>query len=183
MNPSPPKYILRFLRWFCREDFLEEIEGDLLELFEQQFKSSPRWASWMFLWRVFHYFRPEFLKPFSTHPIIHFDMFRHNLLISYRSFLRNKTSFLINLGGLSVGLSCALFIFLWVQDEWQMDKFHENDDQLYQVRQLYYNGGANDLMDSSPAPLAKALMEEVPEVELAISAQYDDSFFDGVVVY
>jgi putative ABC transport system permease protein len=31
MNEKPPKHPLHFLRWFCREDYLEEIEGDLTE--------------------------------------------------------------------------------------------------------------------------------------------------------
>ena len=33
-KPNPPKRALNFLRWFCREDYLDEIEGDLIELFE-----------------------------------------------------------------------------------------------------------------------------------------------------
>ena len=44
-------------------------------------------------------------------------MFRHNLLISYRNFLRFKSSFFINLIGLSTGLACVLLIFIWVNDE------------------------------------------------------------------
>ena len=32
----PPKFVLKFLRWFCREDFLDEVEGNLVELFEKR---------------------------------------------------------------------------------------------------------------------------------------------------
>ncbi len=32
MKTPPPKTFLKFLRWFCREGYLEEIEGDLTEL-------------------------------------------------------------------------------------------------------------------------------------------------------
>ena len=39
--PIPPQNALRFLRWFCRDDYLEEIEGNLLELYEQQYEESP----------------------------------------------------------------------------------------------------------------------------------------------
>jgi putative ABC transport system permease protein len=34
MKIQPPKRSLQFLRWFCREDYLDEIEGDLIELFD-----------------------------------------------------------------------------------------------------------------------------------------------------
>jgi len=33
---SPPKWALHFFRWFCREDIREDIEGDLLEMFERK---------------------------------------------------------------------------------------------------------------------------------------------------
>lgn len=52
MQIKPPKYMLRFLRWYCREDFLEEIEGDLLELFERDCKRHPGLARWNFSWQV-----------------------------------------------------------------------------------------------------------------------------------
>ena len=112
-------------------------------------------------------------------------MFRHNLLITYRSFLRNKSSFLINLTGLSTGLACALLIYLWVGDELSVDKFHEKDSQLYQV--MHNRQHPNDILtlDHTPSPLAKALVEEMPEVEYAASV---NTFFDwftgpGVISY
>lgn len=63
MKTNPPKKPLQFLRWFCREDYLEEIEGDLTEVFNKQYENDPRKAQWKFAWSVIRYFRPEFLKP------------------------------------------------------------------------------------------------------------------------
>jgi hypothetical protein len=60
-------------------------------------------------------------------------MFRHALLLIYRNFLRFKSTFFINLIGLSTGLACSLFIYLWVNDELQVDTFHEKDSQLFQA--------------------------------------------------
>ncbi len=67
MKASPPKKPLQFLRWFCREDYLEEIEGDLTEVFNKQCEDSPRKAQWKFAWSVTRYFRPEFLKPLKDY--------------------------------------------------------------------------------------------------------------------
>ncbi len=67
MKTSPPKKPLQFLRWFCREDYLEEIEGDLTEVFNKQNEDSPRKAKWKFAWSVIRYCRPEFLKPLKDY--------------------------------------------------------------------------------------------------------------------
>ena len=105
MKHNPPKRALKFLRWFCREDCIEEIEGDLTEIFEKQYEQSPGKAKRKFTWNVIRSFRPEFIKSFKTNYRTNpTAMFRHNLLITYRNFLRYKSSFFINLIGLSTGL-------------------------------------------------------------------------------
>ncbi len=96
-------------------------------------------------------------------------MFQHTLLLAYRSFLRFKSTFFINLIGLSTGLACALFIYLWVNDELAVDKFHEKDSRLYQVMQNIPNGdGSIITAPSTPGLLGKALRKEIPEVEDAL---------------
>lgn len=71
MGVNPPKRVLQFLRWFCREDYLEEIEGDLMEIFVRQYQSNPRKANWQFAWNVIKYLRPEFLKPLKDHYLMY----------------------------------------------------------------------------------------------------------------
>ena len=57
-------------------------------------------------------------------------MIRHLLNLSFRNFARHKTSFLVNLTSLSVGLACVVLIYLWVADELNVDKFFENDTKF-----------------------------------------------------
>jgi len=68
MKPYPPYWPLRFLRWFCREDFIDEIEGDLTEIYHHQYEESPAKARRQFTWNVIKHFRAEFIKsiPLST---------------------------------------------------------------------------------------------------------------------
>ncbi len=94
-------------------------------------------------------------------------MFRHNLLLIYRNFQRFKSTFLINLIGLSTGLACALLIFLWVNDELSVDKFHENDAQLYQVMELQQQADGLNTQEYTPGLLAESLAEDMPEVKYA----------------
>ncbi len=96
-------------------------------------------------------------------------MWKHNIKLTFRDFQKNKTSFLINLIGLSTGLACALLIYLWVNDEMNVDKFHEHDSQLHQVM-LNLNINKEILTRGrTPVPLADALIEEMPEVEYAVT--------------
>ncbi|MFC4870661.1 ABC transporter permease [Negadavirga shengliensis] len=96
-------------------------------------------------------------------------MLRHNLLLIFRSFKKDKSTFLINLIGLSTGLACASLIFLWAQDELSIDHFNEKDVRLYQVMQNIPNADGIRTIESTHGLLAKALAEEMPEVESAIS--------------
>ena len=108
-------------------------------------------------------------------------MWRQNILITYRSFIRNKGSFLINLVGLSSGLACAILIYMWVQDELRVDGFHENGDQLYQVLQRI-NSNENDVLvwEWTPGLLAQTLREEFPEVDMSVPmVLLDDSGIAG----
>ena len=94
-------------------------------------------------------------------------MFRHNLLLFFRTFKRNKGSFIINLLGLSTGLACALLIYLWVNDELSVDKFHENDDRLYVVMMNEKQPDGIQTGENTTGGLARALAAEMPEVENA----------------
>ena len=94
-------------------------------------------------------------------------MLQHNLILIYRSFKRFRSTFIINLIGLSTGLASALLIYLWVNDELHMDKFHEKDSRLYQVRENWSEDtGGNTTIESS-GPVADALKADMPEVEYA----------------
>jgi putative ABC transport system permease protein len=103
-------------------------------------------------------------------------MLKHYLLIIYRNFLRAKSYFLINMVGLSTGLACTLLIYLWVRDEYRMNKFHENDERLFQV--MEHQQYADEIMTTSSTPgvLAETIKEEMPEVEYAATTTWVNNF-------
>ncbi len=103
-------------------------------------------------------------------------MFRHTLLLAYRSFLRFKSTFFINLIGLSTGLACALFIYLWVSDELRVDTFHEKGSRLFQALLNHHNTGGIETAHATPALLAESLADEMPEVEYAVATTSGISF-------
>lgn len=103
-------------------------------------------------------------------------MFKHNLILTIRNFKRFKSSFFINLFGLSTGLACTMFIYLWVTDEMSVDKFHANDAHLFEVmeNQQY----ADNIMTtrSTPGLLARTLKEEFPDIKYAATTTWIHKF-------
>jgi putative ABC transport system permease protein len=103
-------------------------------------------------------------------------MLKHHLLLIFRNLTRTKSYFLINLAGLSTGLACTLLIYLWVRDEYRMNKFHENDERLYQV--MEHQKYADEIMTTSSTPgvLAETLKEEFPEIEYAATTTWTNTY-------
>jgi putative ABC transport system permease protein len=99
-------------------------------------------------------------------------MFKHYLLLIYRNLLRSKSYFFINLIGLSTGLACTLLIYLWVRDEFRMNKFHVNEARLFEV--MEHQQYADEIMTttSTPGILAETLKAEFPEVEYAATTTW-----------
>ncbi|MEM7484401.1 MAG: ABC transporter permease [Bacteroidota bacterium] len=95
-------------------------------------------------------------------------MLKHNLLLFLRNIKKHKSSFLINLIGLSSALACVLLVYLWVSDELNKDKFHEHEERLYQVLRHVPDGqGSLATYSSNSSLMLTALQTEVPEVEMA----------------
>ncbi|WP_313790950.1 ABC transporter permease [Allomuricauda sp. SCSIO 65647] len=97
-------------------------------------------------------------------------MITQNFKLFLRNIYRNKSSFLINMIGLSTGLACTLLISLWVLDELGVDKFHKNHDRIYQViEHLNFTDGIKTMIETF-GPMAELLVDEMPEVEYAAEA-------------
>ncbi len=95
-------------------------------------------------------------------------MIKQNLLISFRNIKRNKSSFFLNLIGLSTGLACVLLICFWVNDEFSFDKFHKKDSQLFQIMTRSQADNGDDYSEVTSCILAENLAEELPEIEYAV---------------
>lgn len=166
----PPKYAEKFLHWILKEELKEEVLGDLEEKFSEKLKLQSSFKAKANYWyQTLNYLRPFAIKNNIITGLNPFFMWQHHLKITFRKFQRNKTAFGINLIGLSTGLACALLIFMWVRDEWSVDKFNEKDSQLYEVAINAKMPRSIQTWGGTPGPLADALKEALPEVEATIS--------------
>jgi putative ABC transport system permease protein len=93
----------------------------------------------------------------------------------YRSLLKNKSSLVINLVGLSMSFAFVIVISLWIYDELQKDKFHDWDKQLYQVLENHQNEEGIFTFPWTPDMLARTLAAEIPEVKYAVAVMEPES--------
>ena len=166
MKILPPKRPLHFLRWFCRQDYLEEIEGDLTEVFIKQAENNPRQAKWKFTWSVIKYLRPEFMKSFRSYQPNAYGMYKSYFTIGWRNLLKNKGYSLINIGGLALGLAACILIGLYVHHELSYDQFNEKADRIYRVNtEIKFGDNHLDLAVASPifGETAKAELAQIEQ--------------------
>ncbi|MDN5211759.1 ABC transporter permease [Fulvivirgaceae bacterium BMA12] len=169
---KPPNCFLRFFRWYCHPDYQEDIEGDLLERFENRVQESGvSKAKWLFIKDVLLLFRPGILAKFSI-TYINKGMLRNFMTVSFRNLLRNKTYATINVTGLSLALGIAIALFSIVRFEKSFDTYHKNADRLFQIVQ--YSEGSSGSNSHTPYGAIYALREEIPEVEFAGAILKDD---------
>lgn len=95
-------------------------------------------------------------------------MIRNYLKIAWRNLLKRKGYSLINILGLSTGMAVCLLIVLFISDELSFDRFHEKGDNIYRmVVQRQYPGRTTSYA-IIPQSYAKAVKQELPEVEEAV---------------
>jgi len=103
-------------------------------------------------------------------------MIKNHLKIAFRSLMRRRTFTFINLLGLSLGIAAALFSFLWVQNEFAVDRHHEKSDSIYRINSTLHVGNGNTwYWPNSSYALQEVLKNEVPEV-IQSAVIYEDTW-------
>ncbi len=95
-------------------------------------------------------------------------MLLNYLKILFRGFVRNKTFSIINILGLSVGLTCSLLIALYVVDEFAYEKHHAKLDRIYMLSTEASWNGQTQKWTGVPNAAAPNIAREIPEVEKAV---------------
>jgi predicted permease len=177
MDALPPDLPLRFLRWFCDPQLLEDVEGDLVELYHTRQKAGDYRAKWLFTLDVLKLLRPGIIRNFELdlHQI-NYSMLINHFKTAIRQARKHKGYTLINVSGLVVGLVSCILILLWVADEIQMDKFHAKADRLYQVWRNMHQAQGISTTPGIPQPLENVLRDEYPEVEDVTAVSWEMEF-------
>lgn len=165
MKATPPKWPIKFFRWYCRKDFADDIEGDLVEHFYHR-KKKNKPAKLLLILDVFRLFRPGIVSlPISIPNKNTISMFRHFLTISLRKIWKEKTLTFINIFGLIVGITSVFLLSKYIGFHQTRDNFQENKDQIFAIHQTLNSNEVSDKHNKSTfngvAPILKEKFAEV----------------------
>ncbi|MES3017787.1 MAG: ABC transporter permease [Bacteroidota bacterium] len=87
-------------------------------------------------------------------------MLKTYIKLAWRNFRSNKLHFLINIGGLAIGMSVAILIGLWIYDEVYFDRSFKNYNRIARVMQSKITGVGIQTTNVTPYPLAEVLRKD-----------------------
>ena len=95
-------------------------------------------------------------------------MIKNYLKIAWRNLWKSKSYSIINIIGLSIGMTAVLIIGIWVQNQLQFDNFYSDKENLYKIWIKSQNDeGKVGMNEITSGRAARALVEDYPEVEHA----------------
>lgn len=92
-------------------------------------------------------------------------MIKNYLLIALKNFRKQKWFSLINILGLTIGITCCLLILSFVKYETSFDQFHTKKDRIYRVNYDVLMGGNQTISPSVPVFVGPVLKRKFPEIE------------------
>ena len=95
-------------------------------------------------------------------------MFKNLLLIAFRNFRKDSWYSLLNILGLTIGISFSLFLIFYVRDELSYDRFNKNVDRIYRINSYIQERDKNTNWTITQFPLAPTVKKDYPEVEEAV---------------
>lgn len=167
-NPIPPRWADQLLEGFCAPHLLEEVQGDLHEMYgEWVTERGVRKAKWLYVVHTIKFFRPFTMRKKLIPPTNTLDMLKNYLTIAWRNLLIHRLYSFLNITGLAVGLACGILLLLWIKHEFSYDKFHQNLSSIHLMMKNEMLGGQIRTGDATPAPLAATLRDQLPEIRYA----------------
>ncbi|MEI9919818.1 MAG: ABC transporter permease [Bacteroidota bacterium] len=134
-DQQPPRWIDRLIDRLSPPDLAEEIRGDLYETFQLDISrhSLSRAKRNYALNGIGFLFKRFFWRASTVTQSNSLIMFNNYFLMAWRSLLKNKTFYTINIFGLSIGIACALLIGSYIFSELTYDTYPKNASDIYRV--------------------------------------------------
>lgn len=167
---SEPRFFKWLLYRFCREEFYEELCGDLEESFFDNVEIyGKKEASKIYKREVLLMIRPSVIRIFRTS--INDFMIANNIKMAFRHIRRDKQHAAIAIFGLSIGLMASFLIYQYVHFESNFESMHlKTDHKIYRVSRINVGietGEIHRQNSDNFLALKDAILSEVPDVVAA----------------
>ncbi len=96
-------------------------------------------------------------------------MLKNLLRVAFRNFKRDIGYSLLNIIGLTIGITFSLFLIFYIKDELNYDRYNEKADRIFRINSYIQEAGKDEMKWAiTQFPLAPALKQDYPEVEAAV---------------
>lgn len=164
-NFNPPQSADRFLEFFCKEEWIEPIKGDLFEQYQLDREDYNRLrANYRYWVNTVNFIRPFALKRNAT-TINQIAMLRNILKTFTRQLIRKPLHHSINIFGLSFGLIVVFLTMLWVNYHHSFDQFHSKKDHIYKVFTNSYSSGETQTATGSILEVSQQAEQSIADIE------------------
>ncbi|HEU5290032.1 MAG TPA: ABC transporter permease [Cyclobacteriaceae bacterium] len=164
---APPRLAQKLFDWFCADSAVEDLRGDIDELFYINSERMPlrkaKTKYWIHIFSLMTSYavkkrkRPTHKQPSSFEYSM--DMLKSYFVIATRSLAKHKFFTIINVLGLAIGMSISLLLIAMLINVSTYDEFHVNKDRIYRVISKT-NIRNNWEFVCSPIPLAEKFKSE-----------------------
>jgi len=87
-------------------------------------------------------------------------MLKNYFKTAWRNLIKNKVFSFINTLGLTIGVTVCMMIFLFIMNEFNVDRFHKNNDRIYRVMRGFEIEGKQGSVSYLSGPYAPALLND-----------------------
>ena len=158
---SPPSWPRRMLEWYCGEAAVEDLLGDMDELFHNNLKKMStsgagiKYCAQSLVLLTSYAVRKRKQRHRDTTAYHSLAIYQSYSLIAFRSLMKYKVLSLISIICLSVGMSVGLLGLAAFVDMTEVDNFHSNAGNIYRVITHTNDGNEKETYASSSAPLPR----------------------------
>ncbi|MEO9870264.1 FtsX-like permease family protein [Ekhidna sp.] len=132
-----PKSPLSFLRWFCKKELIDEIEGDLIEAYRERLNTHPKLAKlklWKEVIQSFNLRNIGIMRKYQNHSLFgKFSMLKQYARVLFRTAKKYKVYTSISVASLTLGITCAGLIHLYIQKETNYNRNYSQVDNIYRI--------------------------------------------------
>lgn len=182
--PTPPKWVDRFVEWYCIDTYQDEVLGDLYELFDRNVEEvGIKAAKWKCFWNALFFMRLYNLKIIqnSLQFITPSVMWKNYLKISYRHMRKNAPYITINIVGLGLALAVSIFAYVLIEFNLEFNTFFTDTESVYQINTYHSeNEGKHEVRaGKSLLTIGEKLTQEVAGVSTSARFFRDGELFSN----
>jgi putative ABC transport system permease protein len=105
------------------------------------------------------------VQEITTYSFLMKCMLKNYLVLAFRNLVKDRFYSLINIFGLTIGVSCGVLLLLYITDELSYDRYHEKAPRIYRIVSNITEPDKIMKWVSTQPPLVKTLTQDYPFVE------------------